>query len=71
MTSAKLVSFMWRNIMMLLRSSAVGFALFWPAMSGAVPWTDSKMAPSEPMLPLGVTPNPPTRPAHKSLRISP
>uniref|UniRef100_A0A0K8RM21 Putative isocitrate dehydrogenase alpha subunit n=1 Tax=Ixodes ricinus TaxID=34613 RepID=A0A0K8RM21_IXORI len=24
MTSAKLVSFMWRNIMMLLRSSAVG-----------------------------------------------
>jgi len=29
--------------------------------------TDSNMAPVSPMLPLGVTPSPPIRPAHKSL----
>lgn len=31
--------------------------------------TDSKMAPFSPMFPLGVTPNPPIRPAHRSLQM--
>lgn len=80
---------MWRNIITPLSSNAVGLALFFPAMSGAVPctfgrynvyyvdklttmlFTASKSATlSNPMLPLGVTPNPPTKPAHKSLMLS-
>lgn len=32
--------------------------------------TDSNMAPDSPILPLGVTPSPPIRPAHKSLKIN-
>ncbi|MNX76593.1 hypothetical protein D3C86_1081060 [compost metagenome] len=52
-------------------NNAHGFAMFLPAMSGAEPWTASKMAASAPMLEPGAKPNPPTRPAHKSERMSP
>lgn len=37
----------------------MGFAFPWPAMSGADPWTASKMEASSPMLPEGVNPRPP------------
>ena len=52
-------------------SSAVGFATFWPAMSGADPCTASKTAASAPMLAPGTTPSPPTRPAARSDTMSP
>src|SRR5437762_7862110 len=42
--------------------NAPGFAIPFPAMSGAVPWTASKMAPWRPMLPPGASPSPPTSP---------
>ncbi len=53
------------------RMSAVGLATPFPAMSGALPWTASKTAHSSPMLAPGTTPRPPTRPAVRSLRMSP
>mmetsp|Transcript_17616 Transcript_17616/g.30336 ORF Transcript_17616/g.30336 Transcript_17616/m.30336 type:complete len:288 (-) Transcript_17616:140-1003(-) len=68
---AKLVMPRCRSIITELSSSAVGFALFCPAMSGAVPCTASKTAAFSPMLPLGVRPSPPMRPAARSLMMSP
>lgn len=53
------------------RRRAVGLARPLPAMSGAEPWTASKMDASLPMLPEGVRPRPPMRPADKSERMSP
>jgi len=52
-------------------SSASGFALFCPAMSGALPCTASKTAPFSPMFAPATTPRPPTRPAARSDTMSP
>lgn len=53
------------------RTSADGLAIPFPAMSGALPCTASKMAAPVPMLPPGASPRPPTSPAARSLRMSP
>ena len=53
------------------RMSAIGFALFLPAMSGALPWTASKIATVSPMLAPGAMPSPPMNPAHRSDTMSP
>ena len=50
---------------------AAGFAIPFPAMSGALPCTGSKIAAAGPMFAPGVTPSPPTRPEISSLRMSP
>ena len=50
---------------------AIGFALFWPAMSGAEPCTGSNNAASKPMFADGISPSPPTRPAPSSESMSP
>lgn len=52
-------------------NNAVGLASPFPAISGAEPWTASKMEASLPMFPEGVNPSPPMSPAHMSERISP
>mmetsp|Transcript_15352 Transcript_15352/g.39063 ORF Transcript_15352/g.39063 Transcript_15352/m.39063 type:complete len:218 (+) Transcript_15352:239-892(+) len=63
---------MCRNIITELSKRAVGLARSCPAMSGAVPCTASaKAIPLSPMLMLGVSPSPPTSPAHRSLTMSP
>ena len=51
--------------------SAVGLALFWPAICGALPWTASNIAQSLPIFALGIIPKPPTSPAPKSDSILP
>ena len=53
------------------RIIAVGLTLFWPLYFGAEPCVASKTAVSGPMLPPGATPSPPTRPAVRSLTMSP
>lgn len=53
------------------RRRAVGLASPLPSISGAEPWTASKIEASLPMFPDGVKPNPPIRPADKSERMSP
>ena len=62
---------MCRSIMTPLSSSAVGFARFLPAMSGAVPCTASNTLAASPMFPEGVSPSPPMSPAPRSLAMSP
>ena len=49
----------------------MGLALSRPAYLGAEPWTGSNTDASVPMLAPGATPRPPTRPAHRSLTMSP
>ena len=49
----------------------VGFTLFIPVYFGADPCVASKTAYFSPMFPPGAIPKPPTKPAHKSDRISP
>ena len=61
----------WRNIPNPLNNRAVGLAIFLPAISGAVPWTASKIEIWAPILAEGANPNPPTQPAQRSLTISP
>ena len=53
------------------RIIAVGLTLFWPLYFGAEPCVASKTAASGPMLAPGATPRPPTRPAVRSLTMSP
>ena len=60
-----------RSIIREDKRRAVGLARPLPSMSGAEPWTASKMEASLPMLPDGVKPRPPMRPADKSERMSP
>src|SRR5437773_10722565 len=62
---------MWRSISAPDRMSAVGLALLRPAYLGAEPWTASNTAASGPMFAPGATPKPPTRPAARSLMMSP
>jgi hypothetical protein len=50
--------FMCRSIITAESKRAVGLARSFPAISGAVPWTDSKMLAFWPMLPDGVRPSP-------------
>jgi hypothetical protein len=71
MLSACLKRFMCLNNIRELNNKAVGLARPFPAMSGADPWTASKMEASFPMLPEGVRPRPPIKPAHMSDKISP
>src|SRR5690606_1876472 len=61
----------WSSIWPTPSSSAQGLATPLPAMSGAEPWTASKIAASVPMLAPGARPRPPTRPAHRSEMMSP
>src|SRR6266849_6204835 len=69
--SASLGSSIQRSIITVDIISAVGLARPLPAMSGAVPWTASKIAQRSPRFAPGTTPRPPTSPAHKSDTMSP
>ncbi len=71
MSFAAFPSSIWRRSIAALRMRAVGFALFFPAMSGAEPCTASKIATSFPMFADGAKPSPPVRPDVRSLRMSP
>ena len=53
------------------RIIAVGFTLFRPLYFGAEPCVASKTAAFAPMFAPGATPSPPTRPAVRSLTMSP
>ena len=61
----------WRSIPKPLNSSAVGLAIFLPAISGSGSVHGFKDGDVSPMLALGSKPNPPTSPAQRSLTISP
>src|SRR5947208_19822 len=61
----------WRSSMTPEKIAASGLATPFPAMSGAVPCTASKIATRLPMLAPGTSPSPPTRPAHRSDTMSP
>src|SRR5215831_10378868 len=71
MRPARSVSPMWSSSMHAASTTAPGLAIPFPAMSGAVPWTASKIAPFTPMFAPGARPRPPTRPEIWSDRISP
>src|SRR6266550_2343794 len=61
----------WSSIIAAASICAEGFAIPFPAMSGAEPCTGSKMAAWVPMLAPGASPRPPTNPAASSERMSP
>ena len=69
--SAASVSLRCRSIITPDSIIAIGLTLFMPAYLGALPWVGSKSAAWLPMLAPGATPRPPTRPAPRSLRMSP
>jgi hypothetical protein len=71
MRSAALASSMCCSIITADSSRAVGFARFFPAMSGALPCTASNRPISVPRLAAPTTPRPPTSPAHRSDTMSP
>ena len=50
---------------------AIGFEMFFPAISGAEPCTGSNNPCSSPMFPDGASPSPPTSPAEASESMSP
>src|SRR5438093_688140 len=63
---------MWRSMSAPASMRAIGFTLFCPAYFGAEPWIASKTAtPFSPMFAPGATPSPPTKPAARSLTMSP
>src|SRR5436309_1016212 len=59
---ARSLSPMWSSNMHAARITAPGLATPFPAISGAVPCTASKIAPFTPMLAPGARPSPPTNP---------
>ena len=54
-----------------LKKNAIGLAISFPAISGALPWTASNIAISLPIFAAGATPRPPINPAIRSDKISP
>src|SRR5262245_10416042 len=69
--SAALFSPRYSSISLPERIRAVGLTLLSPLYLGALPWVASNTAPPSPILAPGATPRPPTRPAHRSLTMSP
>src|SRR5262249_49904649 len=58
----------WSSSMAALRTTAIGFARPFPAMSGALPCTASNTAYRAPRFAPGTRPNPPTNPPHTGAR---